>query len=55
VVPAGAWKWIQRRRPEARMVEFDAPHFLLQTLPEETARVVCAFVRSTQRGGSKQS
>ena len=55
VVPTAAWKWIQRHRPEARMVEFDAPHFLLQSLPEETARVVCAFIRETQHKGSAAS
>jgi hypothetical protein len=31
------------------MIEFDAPHFLLQTAPEEAAREVAAFVRINAR------
>lgn len=31
---------IQRARPQARGVEIDAPHFILQTCPEQAARAI---------------
>jgi pimeloyl-ACP methyl ester carboxylesterase len=45
LVPPGAAKAITRIKPEVQLVAFDAPHFLLQTVPQEAAREVTAFAR----------
>lgn len=49
LVPPTAASLISSINPETRVVEFDASHFLLQTVPEEAAREVAAFVRLNGR------
>jgi pimeloyl-ACP methyl ester carboxylesterase len=44
LVPAAASQHLLRLKPEMRLVEFDAPHFLLQAVPAEAVRIVRAFV-----------
>ena len=44
VIPKSASQLILSLKPDTRVVEFQAPHFLLQTFPSETASVVKAFV-----------
>ena len=48
VVPRAAGDWIVRLAPQTRVTEFDAPHFLLQTVPTETARIVAEFCSQIQ-------
>ena len=45
VVPEVALRYIRRIRPDTRVVSIAAPHFLLQTRPEEAAQTVLDFVR----------
>jgi pimeloyl-ACP methyl ester carboxylesterase len=45
VVPESAARLIVRALPGARIVALDAPHFLLQTAPNEAAKVVRQFLR----------
>lgn len=45
LVPPSAAKIIANIKPTAKVAEYDAPHFLLQTMPQEAAREVAAFVR----------
>lgn len=45
VVPASASHLVCQLLPSARVVEFEAPHFLLQAAPSEAAAMVKAFVR----------
>ncbi|MCL2523002.1 MAG: lysophospholipase [Betaproteobacteria bacterium] len=45
VVPATASRLILEHVPNGRVVDFVAPHFLLQTVPREAASVVDEFVR----------
>ncbi|WP_211482717.1 alpha/beta fold hydrolase [Duganella sp. CF458] len=50
LVPLAAASLITKIKPAAKVIAFDAPHFLLQTAPEHAAREVAAFVRlSAQR------
>jgi pimeloyl-ACP methyl ester carboxylesterase len=49
LVPRSAFTKIQRLRDDVELMEFDAPHFLLQTRPMESADAVTRFV---QRVGS---
>jgi pimeloyl-[acyl-carrier protein] methyl ester esterase len=49
LVPQAAARLITEIKPATKMIEFDAPHFLLQTAPEEAAREVAAFVRINAR------
>lgn len=49
LVPPGAANVVASINPAAKVVEFDAPHFLLQTMPQEAAREVAAFVRLNVR------
>lgn len=44
VVPRSASELVLRANPSTRMVQLDAPHFLLQTSPTEAAAVVNAFI-----------
>jgi pimeloyl-ACP methyl ester carboxylesterase len=46
VVPRSAFKAIQRVRSDVEVATFDAPHFLLQTLPSQVAGQVRRFVRA---------
>jgi len=44
VVPACAAKLIKSIKPEMRVVDVDAPHFLLQAAPEKAAGLVAEFI-----------
>jgi len=43
-VPKSAAELVLKLRPDAKIVQFDAPHFLLQTVPVDAAEVVASFV-----------
>lgn len=45
VVPASASRLAVELNPRIKVVELEAPHFLLQAAPSESAKVVAAFVR----------
>jgi pimeloyl-ACP methyl ester carboxylesterase len=45
IVPRSASQLVVQLCPTAELVEMDAPHFLLQTLPAKAAEVVRSFVR----------
>lgn len=45
LVPRAASHLIAKIVPAAKVVDFDAPHFLLQTMPQQAARDVAAFMR----------
>lgn len=45
VVPDAELRHIRRIRPDTRVVSIRAPHFLLQTRPEEAAQAVLDFIR----------
>ena len=45
LVPRAAATLVAQLKPATAVTEFDAPHFLLQTVPEQAAREVAAFVR----------
>jgi pimeloyl-[acyl-carrier protein] methyl ester esterase len=49
LVGESATRAILRARPETEVVEFDAPHFLLQTEPEACAAVTRTFMQRCQR------
>jgi len=44
VVPAAAAELIKRVQPGLKVVEVDAPHFLLQAAPGKAAQVVSEFI-----------
>jgi pimeloyl-[acyl-carrier protein] methyl ester esterase len=44
LVPRSAFATIHRLREDIELMEFDAPHFLLQTRPAESADAVAKFV-----------
>ena len=44
LVPLSALKEILRLKPAIEVVEFDAPHFLLQTLPRQGAAAVRKYL-----------
>ncbi|MBB3195290.1 alpha/beta fold hydrolase [Roseateles terrae] len=46
LVPAAAFDHLQSIQPDLQLAEFDAPHLLLQTVPEEAAAVICAFMEA---------
>lgn len=49
LVPKSAGGLITTIRPATKVVEIDAPHFLLQTAPAQAAREVAAFARLNAR------
>ena len=49
LVKESAARAILDARPDAQLVELDAPHFLLQTEPEACAVVTRAFIQRCQR------
>lgn len=49
LVPPAAASLIAGIKPETRVIDFDTPHFLLQTAPEQAASEVAAFVRLNGR------
>lgn len=46
VVPKSASRLVTRLQPRTRIVDFEAPHMLLQTRPQETAAEVMGFIQS---------
>jgi pimeloyl-ACP methyl ester carboxylesterase len=48
VVPASASALVAKLSPRTRVVELEAPHFLLQAAPAKAAQEVGAFVREVQ-------
>jgi hypothetical protein len=46
-VPDEASRWVTRHQPGTDVVDFDAPHFLLQAAPVPTAQAVLGFLRRT--------
>lgn len=46
VVPKSASRLVAQLQPGIRIVDFEAPHMLLQTCPQETAAEVMAFIHS---------
>ena len=44
VVPGHAAELIRHVKPETRVIDVDAPHFLLQAAPEKAARLVAEFI-----------
>jgi pimeloyl-ACP methyl ester carboxylesterase len=53
VVPRSAGQHLLEIRPDTAVVEFEAPHFLLQVVPEEAARSVSQFVSGLTPGSSE--
>jgi pimeloyl-ACP methyl ester carboxylesterase len=53
LVPPSASELISQCAPATRMVELNAPHFLLQAAPAEAARVVRAFVHEVRAQAQK--
>jgi len=49
LVPRAAAHFIANIQPALKVVEFAAPHFLLQSVPEQAAREVAAFIRLNAR------
>jgi pimeloyl-ACP methyl ester carboxylesterase len=50
VVPKRATQVIVENSPDAKLVEVDGPHLLLQTRAAECAEVVVSFLRAKQKG-----
>jgi pimeloyl-[acyl-carrier protein] methyl ester esterase len=50
VVPRSAGDLLLKLRPDTQLVEFSAPHFLLQTRPVEAAAAVTRFIRRLNSG-----
>lgn len=48
VVPLASSELISRLNPRTRIIEMEAPHFLLQSAPAEAAKAVREFVREVQ-------
>jgi pimeloyl-ACP methyl ester carboxylesterase len=48
VVPASASRLVVQLNPRTKVVELEAPHFLLQVAPFESAKVVATFMRKAQ-------
>ena len=48
IVPASASALVAKLCPDTRVVELEAPHFLLQAVPAKAAQAVGAFVREVQ-------
>jgi pimeloyl-[acyl-carrier protein] methyl ester esterase len=53
VIPPRESEEIRRLVPEVRIVELDAPHFLLQAVASQAAGVVGGFAREVVRDGEK--
>ena len=45
LIPRSASEWIEASLPTTRIVELKAPHFLLQVVPMEAAKLIGSFVR----------
>ena len=48
VVPRSSSKHVSLLNPRTRIVDIEAPHFLLQTAPAEAAQVVGTFVKQVE-------
>jgi pimeloyl-ACP methyl ester carboxylesterase len=48
VVPAAASRLVAQLNPSTRVVQLEAPHFLLQAAPAEAAQAVRAFMRDVE-------
>jgi pimeloyl-ACP methyl ester carboxylesterase len=48
LIPANASTTVTRLNPQARVVEIDGPHGLLQAAPAEAAQIVAAFLRKAE-------
>lgn len=48
LVPQTASKLVSQLCPRTEVVQLEAPHFLLQAVPSEAARIVAAFVREVE-------
>ncbi|WP_290334145.1 alpha/beta fold hydrolase [Chitinimonas viridis] len=46
LVRAGSYSAIKRQAPHCQLATLAAPHFVLQTLPSESARLISTFARS---------
>jgi pimeloyl-ACP methyl ester carboxylesterase len=53
VIPRRASEHILRIMPAVRLVEFEAPHLLLQALPSATAQVVTEFAQGLTGNGDR--
>lgn len=51
LVPARTFRLLARCVPQATLVEFEGPHFILQVKPEECARAVKNFIANTSMAG----
>jgi pimeloyl-ACP methyl ester carboxylesterase len=49
IVPPSASRLVLRLKPDARVVQLEAPHFLLQASPSEAASAVRRFIEDLQR------
>jgi pimeloyl-ACP methyl ester carboxylesterase len=49
LVPASASELVSSLRPNTQVVELKAPHFLLQTIPVEAAKVITNFLMNRTR------
>jgi pimeloyl-ACP methyl ester carboxylesterase len=47
VIPRSAGRWIKENLPDARQVEIDGPHLLLQACPQVCANAVLQFIRDS--------
>lgn len=50
VVPRAASRLVSQLLPEAKVIELEAPHFLLQAAPVEAARHIGSFMREVAAG-----
>lgn len=51
LISRSAFERLDRLRPDIQLREFDAPHFLLQTLPAESAAQIAEFIGFVKTGG----
>lgn len=54
LVPRSAAALVQQIRPKTRLVEMNAPHCLLQVVPQDAARIIAEFMASTHEPGRIQ-
>jgi pimeloyl-ACP methyl ester carboxylesterase len=50
LISRSAFNRLDRLRPDIQLQQFDAPHFLLQTLPTESAAKILEFFRFVKTG-----
>jgi pimeloyl-ACP methyl ester carboxylesterase len=54
LIPRSAARAIERHAPAARMVELDAPHCLLQCVPEPAGRAILEFLQGAVRDSNSR-